>query len=243
LITIGVIPARYESSRFKGKLLFKIAGKSVIRHVYDRALECKSLDRVIIASDDSRIVDHAVGFGAETYLSKKKHTCGTERVAEAVARKRSDVIVNIQGDEVLIRPEVVESAIGALLSDKDADCGTVCHEIASMDDFRNPDLVKVVIDRNCNALYFSRSPIPYLKGGKRRTAPLYGHIGVYAFRRDALMRFTRLKRGTLEAAESLEQLRILESGMRIKVNLTKFKNISLNRKRDVPLIRNILESE
>ncbi len=243
MITIGVIQVRYDSSRFRGKALFRIAGKTVIQHVYERACCCDMLDRVIVATDDNRIAKHAMAFGAECFISRKKHTCGTERVAEAVRRKKADVVVNIQGDEVLLRPEVIEAAVNSLLSTEDISCGTACHEIESFDEFENEDFVKVVLDKQGCALYFSRSPIPHFSSNRAFSAPLLGHIGVYAFRKDTLLRFARMKPGVLEQAESLEQLRLLESGMKIKVSLTKFKNCSLNRKHDVPCIEKLLAAE
>jgi 3-deoxy-manno-octulosonate cytidylyltransferase (CMP-KDO synthetase) len=243
MITIGVIPVRYDSSRFRGKALFEIAGKTVIQHVYERACRCDMLDRVIVATDDNRIARHVMELGAECFISQKKHSCGTERVAEAVRRKKADIIINIQGDEVLLRPEVIEAAVSALVSSDDISCGTACHKIESADDFVNEDFVMVVLDKQGCALYFSRSPIPHIPSSNKSPAPRLGHIGVYAFKKDALLRFARMKPGILERTESLEQLRLLEAGMKIKVNLTKFNNCSLNRKHDVPIIKKFLAAE
>lgn len=240
---IGVIPVRYDSSRYRGKALVEIAGKTVIQHVYERACRCDLLDRVIVATDDSRIAKHVTELGAECFVSQKKHSCGTERVAEAVRHKKADIVVNIQGDEVLLRSEIIEASVSALNSSDDISCGTACHRIESDDDFENEDLVKVVLDNQGCALYFSRSPIPHIPSTDKSSAPRLGHIGIYAFTKDVLLRFARMKPGILEQTESLEQLRLLETGMKIKVNLTKFNNCSLNRKHDVPIIEKLLVAE
>lgn len=240
---VGVIPVRYQSKRFPGKALAKIAGKRVIEHVYERASRCPEFDRLIVATDDRRIQRCVLSIGAECFYSKVPHRCGTERVAEAVRGKRADVIVNIQGDEVLLKPQMVRVAIKALTSGENVSCGTVCHPIESVGDFINSDLVKVTLDRSGNALYFSRSPIPNLERRSRVVVPMLCHIGVYAFTRKALFRFARMKPTPLEQSESLEQLRLLESGMRVKVGLTKIKNFSLNRTQDIPIVERMIQEE
>lgn len=240
---VGVIPVRYQSKRFPGKALFRIAGKTVLEHVYERASRCREFDRLIVATDDRRIEKCARSIGAECFFSKTIHRCGTERVAEAVRGKKADIVVNIQGDEVLLKPAMVSLSIKALLSSSDVDCGTVCHPLESDDDFANPDCAKVVLDKKGNALYFSRSPIPNMDRAGRDRAPRLCHIGIYALTRKALQKFARTKQSILERSEMLEQLRMLESGMKIKVSLTKFKNFSLNRFQDVPIIEKILQEE
>lgn len=242
LKAVGVIPVRYQSTRLPGKALLKISGKTVLQHVYERSIGCERLDQVIIATDDARIERVAKSLGASCFMSKSRHSCGSERVAEAVRRKRVDIVVNIQGDEVLIRPEMISSAIDVLLSDDEYVCGTLCSPIESDDEFANKDIVKVVLDRDGSAMYFSRSPIPN-SSVSGVDAPRYAHVGVYAFRKTALLEFAKLPQSPLEKAESLEQLRILESGMKIKAALTKFKNFSLNRKRDIPIIEQMIQEE
>lgn len=244
MTVVGVIPVRYDSQRFPGKALFKIEGKTVIERVYQRAHRYRGFDRLIIATDDARIEQCARDFGAECFVSRKKHSCGSERVAEAVAGLKADIIVNIQGDEVLLRREIISAAIRAVRSDPSVSCGTVCHTIDSNSEFANEDLVKVVIDRNRYALYFSRSPIPnFVEARPKKGALRLGHIGIYAFRKAALQKFARLRPTPYELVEHLEQLRLIESGMKMKVSLTKFKNFSLNRKQDIPHIRRILQQE
>lgn len=240
---VGVIPVRYQSKRFPGKALARIAGKRVVQHVYERASKCPEFSRLIVATDDRRIEKLVLSIGAECYFSRTPHRCGTERVAEAVKGMRADVVVNIQGDEVLLRPSLVRVAIDALLSDESASCGTVCHVIDSPGDFANSDLVKVALDRRNNALYFSRSPIPNVQYCSGESTSMLCHIGIYAFKRKALVRFAKLKPAPLELCENLEQLRLLESGMRVKVGLTNLKNFSLNRPQDIPIVERMLQEE
>ena len=240
---VGVIPVRYHSKRFPGKALFKIQGKTVLEHVYKRASASSMLDRLIVATDDKRIADCATEIGAELFFSKTVHTCGTERVAEAVRRKKADIVVNIQGDEILLKPKIIAASIDALESGEDISCGTVCHPIDSDEDFVNEDIVKVVLDKKNMALYFSRSPIPNPARAGRDFALRLGHIGIYAFRKAALLRFAKIGPTPLERTEKLEQLRLLESGMKIKASLTKLKNFSLNRRNDIPVIVQMLQAE
>jgi len=240
LKVVGVIPVRYDSRRFPGKALFEIAGKTVIEHVYRRVLKCSRLTEVIIATDDTRIRDCARDFGAEVFFSRTRHSCGTERIAEAMAERKADIVVNIQGDEVVIKPRTITAAIDAVMSDGETDCGTACFRIDDEDEFNDPNLVKVVLDRNRYALYFSRSPIPHTAVVSEHSAPRYGHVGIYAFQPDALKLFASTKPTSLERTESLEQLRMLETGMRIKVSLTKTKNMSLNSRQDIPIIERLI---
>ncbi len=240
---IGVIPVRYESKRYPGKPLVKIAGKSVLEHVYTRALICPALDDVIIATDDDRIRVEAESLGAECFMSQTRHTCGTERVAEAVRSGNADVVVNIQGDELTIQPEDITLAVDTLLSDESISCGTICHLIDDKLEFEDPNLVKVVLDADGCALYFSRSAIPNRSRSGDVTEYGFGHVGIYAFRPEALNRFVSLGQSDLEKVEKLEQLRMLQNGMKIKVNLTKSKNISLNIPQDVPRAEKILKQQ
>ena len=230
---LGVIPVRYNSKRFPGKALFKIKGRPLIEWVYSRTKRCRLIDRLIIATDDDRIADCARSFGAEVFMSHKRHTCGTERIAEAAAQFKYPIVVNIQGDEISITSEIIRKAVGALQSDPRAWVGTVAHTITSADELKNPDLVKVVVDNDRNALYFSRCPIPYTSSTNSIKLAHYGHIGVYAFRHKYLQKFSVLKQGQLEKIEKLEQLRVLENGGRIKVAITKHKLVSINRRKDV----------
>ena len=240
---IGIIPARFSATRFMGKVLADLGGKPVVQHVWENAKKARLLEDLIIATDDERVVKAAEDFGAKVVYTSPDQPSGTDRLIEVVNPIDVEIVVNIQGDEVLLRPEVIEAAVSALVSSDDISCGTACHKIESGDDFVNEDLVKVVLDKSGYALYFSRSPIPHFPSSNKSSAPRLGHIGVYAFKKDALLRFARMKPGVLERTESLEQLRLLEAGMKIKVNLTKFNNCSLNRKRDVPIIEKLLAAE
>jgi 3-deoxy-manno-octulosonate cytidylyltransferase (CMP-KDO synthetase) len=212
---VGVIPARYAASRFPGKPLAPIAGRSLVRRVWEGAREAKQLDRVIIATDDGRIAEACQGFGAEVALTSPDHPTGTDRVAEVAAGLDAEVIVNVQGDEPLVAGHVIDAAIEALLEDASIPMATVAHAIepGSRGD---PNRVKVVLDRAGRALYFSRSPIPH-SGPDAPAGTCWQHAGLYAYRRAFLLDFVRLPRTPLERAESLEQLRALEHGHRIRV--------------------------
>jgi 3-deoxy-manno-octulosonate cytidylyltransferase (CMP-KDO synthetase) len=236
---LGVIPARYDSKRFPGKVLFKIKDKPLLQWVYENALRSRIIDRLIIATDDERVAECARGFGAEVFISRKRHKCGSERVAEAASRFNYPLVVNIQGDEISISPETIRLAVNALKSDTKAWAGTVSFRIENAPDLKNPDLVKVIVDKHKNALYFSRSIIPYSSKTTGKHAEYFGHIGVYAFRNKYLQKYAGLKQGPLEKSEKLEQLRILEHGGKIVVALSKSKTISINRRTDIRTLNNI----
>lgn len=222
-----VLPARYESTRFPGKPLAIIAGRPLIEWVYRRAREVPGAERVIVATDDERIARVVRGFGGEVVMTSSACRTGTDRVAEAVRGLEYDPIVNLQGDEPVFPTGLVARMAEAAAASPDADIVTACHPIADPDEVTNPNAVKVVMDENGWALYFSRSPIPYRVAGapagasgvaRRGDSPLgYRHIGIYVFRRSSLIRFTELPRSPLEIAEGLEQLRALERGMRVQV--------------------------
>jgi len=212
---VVVIPARYRASRFPGKPLARIAGKSVIQRVYEGCRAAKRVTRVLVATDDDRIAHACAGFGAEVAMTSPAHATGTDRIAEAAADLSEDIVVNVQGDEPLIRGDVVDAAVEALLADPDLPMATVAHA-AEPEALEDPNRVKVVTDRRGRALYFSRSSIPYLR--ERDAAPtIWQHVGLYAYRRAFLMEFVRLEPTLLERVESLEQLRALEHGYPIGV--------------------------
>lgn len=236
---LGVIPARYDSKRFPGKVLIKIKGKPLLQWVYENALRSRIIDRLIIATDNQRVAECASGFGAEVFISGRKHKCGSERVAEAASGLNYPVVVNIQGDEISISPEIIRLAISALKSDTKAWAGTVSFRIENALELKNPDLVKVIVDNRKNALYFSRSIIPFSSKTTGKSAEHFGHIGVYAFRNKYLQKYAGLKQGPLEKSEKLEQLRILEHGGKIVVALSKSKTISINRRTDIRTLNKI----
>ena len=219
-LTLGIIPARWASTRFPGKPLHPIAGKALVQHVWERCQECKNLDRIVIATDDQRILDAAASFGAEAVMASEDHPTGTNRIAEAAAAfPEATHVINIQGDEPLIDPSLIDELVSTLHQDAGISMATAANPItddALMDD---PNVVKCVLALNGDALYFSRSPLPF----RRAESPeleLYRHKGIYAYRRDFLEKFVTWQPSPLERAESLEQLRALENNARIKVLIT-----------------------
>ncbi len=217
---VGIIPARWSSTRFAGKPLYPINGKPLLYHVWKRCRRAKKLDALIIATDDMRIAEAAFDWGAEVALTSRRHRSGTDRVAE-VARHARDFafVINIQGDEPLIDPRLVDQVVEKLRSDRRIDIVTAAHPFQNPAEAKSPHQNKVVLDRNNCALYFSRSLIPY--HAKRSRVRHLRHQGIYGFRRNALLQFVRWKSTPLERAESLEQLRALENGVKIHVLITK----------------------
>ena len=230
---IGVIPARLDSTRFPAKVLADLWGKPIIQHVYERARKAKRLDEVLIATDDEKIFDTAKKFGAEVVITSKKHLTGTDRVSEAVKKNNAEIVINIQADVPLISPLMIDRVAEVLLDDSTLVMATLMKKIEKKEEFYNPNVVKVVIDKQGFALYFSRSPIPYLKDN----FVSYKHIGVYGYRKDFLLTFVQLPRSPLEKIENLEQLRVLENGYKIKMIETDYELIEVDTKED---LRNIL---
>jgi len=217
---VGIIPARWSSTRFPGKSLHLIADKPLLQHVWKRCLKAKNLHSVIIATDDMRIAEAAFGWGAEVALTSPRHQSGTDRVAE-VARnaKHFAFVINIQGDEPLIDPFLIDRLIKKLRSDPKVDIVTAAHPFEYPGEAFSQHQVKVIVDARGRALYFSRAAIPFPRNPSK--IKYLRHQGIYGFRRDALLRFVKWKRGPLERAESLEQLRALENGVSVHVLLTK----------------------
>jgi len=236
----AILPARWGSTRFPGKPLHLIAGKPLIQHVWERTLRAKSIAQVIIATDDMRIAEAAFAFGAEVSLTSPKHQSGTDRIAE-VAKKLTGIthILNVQGDEPLVDPSLLNRLAKTLLADPKLDMITAANVFAPGDDVNNPNAVKVVLDREGNALYFSRSPIPYLRN-TAAAVPYYRHQGLYGYSLKFLLQFVKWKPSPLEKAEQLEQLRALENGARIRVLLTKHASIGVDSPADVAAVEKIL---
>lgn len=233
---VGVIPARFASSRFPGKPVATIAGKPMIQHVWERASQSRYLQRVVIATDDDRIGQVARSFGAEVAWTRSDHLSGTDRVAEAAAATNAQLIVNIQGDEPLIDPAAIDTAILSLLDDPGTEMGTLKKRISCQDEIGNPNVVKVVTDHNGYALYFSRSPVPYCREG---SALYWRHVGLYVYRRALLLNYSNLKPGVLEQAEKLEQLRALENGIPIRVVETEYETIGVDTPDDLEAVEKL----
>lgn len=218
---VGIIPARWASTRFPGKPLHRIAGKPLLRHVWERCRRAKQLDSVIIATDDMRIAKAAFDWGAEISLTSSHHRSGTDRIAEVVRKaKEFAFIVNIQGDEPLVDPRLVDKLVEKLRSDRKIDIVTAAHPFSNFAEASSPHQVKVVVDLRGNALYFSRAPIPFLRN-EDSSATVLRHQGIYGFRRETLLQFVNWKPTPLERAEALEQLRPLENGVKVHVLVTK----------------------
>lgn len=240
---IGIIPARFASSRLMGKPLADIGGKPMIQHTYQSAKKSKLLDKVIIAVDDEKVFKEVKDFGAEVYMTPKNCTSGSDRIA-IVAQQIPDaaIIVNIQGDEPFIKGKMIDQAIEPLLFDKKVSVSTLARRITNVEEMKSPSVVKVVFDYNNFALYFSRSPIPFVRDAKSnlekvQSAEIYKHIGLYVYRREALLKFTNLKPTDLEQMEKLEQLRFLENGMKVKIVYTEYDSLSVDTPKDLEIAR------
>ena len=236
---IGVIPARLGSTRLKEKILVDLCGKPIIQHVYERAKKSKLLQDVIIACDDRRVLEKVRDFGGKAVLTSKDHPTGTDRLTEVVNDIDVRLVINIQGDEPFIDPMMIDDLITLMNTDSRQVMGTVVKKSNSREEFRNPDVVKAVVDKDRNVLYFSRSAIPtFLKEG----GFFYKHIGVYAFTKDFLFTFKALPPSRLEKSERLEQLRALENGYRIAAIETTIDTIGIDTAEDLRKARDLLNS-
>ena len=233
---VGIIPARYGSTRFEGKLLADFCGKTVIQHTWEKAKKSNSIEDLIIATDDKRIYNVDKGFGANVVYTSTAHKSGADRLTEVAASIDAKVIVNIQADEPLLHPSMIDDVAGAILKDSALVMTTLCHKIKNVAEIQDSNVVKVVFDRNGFALYFSRSPIPYERMGsddKLQVIDYYKHIGIYAYAKDFLFAFKSLPQSRLEKTEKLEQLRVIENGYRIKVIETKFDTVGIDTPEDL----------
>ncbi|MDD5115807.1 MAG: 3-deoxy-manno-octulosonate cytidylyltransferase [Candidatus Omnitrophica bacterium] len=239
---IGVIPARYSSSRFRGKVLVDIMGKPMLQHVWERAKASRILDELVIACDDEMVQKVASGFGAKTVMTSREHACGTDRISEVVNPLDVKVVVNIQGDEPLIDPMMIDSAARALLGDSSLSMATIMRKIDDPAEAADPNVVKVVVGKNDLALYFSRAPIPYLApNSDLKEATYYKHIGLYAYTKDFLFTYKNLPVSYLERTEKLEQLRVLSEGFKIKMIETKIDTISIDTPEDLERLKVLLQ--
>jgi len=239
LIITGIIPARYGSTRFPGKPLAYIAGKPMIQRVYEQASKSKLLNDVVVATDDIRIMNCVLDFGGRVILTDKNHKTGTDRICEVIKYVKTDIVVNIQGDEPFLNPVVIDTAVKPLIADRKLNVSTVAVEMKN--DFENPNKVKVVFDINHNALYFSRSVIPSDFRNAQRVK-YYKHLGLYAYRTKYLEKYSKLTPTLLELAESLEQNRMIENGEKIKIVITKLDSLSVDTPEDIKRILKILKT-
>lgn len=242
----AVIPARYASTRFPGKALAEIDGKPMIQHVYERTGRASLVGDVVVATDDERIRQAVASFGGKCVMTRADHETGTDRLAEVAAGLDADVIVNVQGDEPLIVPDMIDQAVNPFLDDPSLRMGTLKTRIKCLHDFLSPNVVKVVTDREANALYFSRSPLPFfrdkwqdLKDESFASGKLlcFKHVGLYVYRRDFLVEFAAMAPTFLELSEKLEQLRALENGIPIHVVETDFESIGVDTPDDLSKAR------
>lgn len=235
---IGIIPARYASSRFPGKPLALINGKSMIRRVYEQAMRASELDDVVVATDDERIAAEIESFGGKFVMTRSDHVSGTDRCYEALCQQKTefDAIINIQGDEPFIQPDQI-NLVARILHDGRSEISTLAYQITKNDELFSPNHVKVVFDTNGRALYFSRHPIPYVRNSEPELwltqQAYYKHLGIYGYLSRSLEKITSLKPSLLEKAESLEQLRWLENGLQIKVGITQTESIGIDTPADL----------
>lgn len=233
---IGLIPARYDSNRFPGKVLAEFEGKTILQHVYEKAKRSSLLEELVVATDDKRVYDAAVGFGAPVVITPKKYSSGTDRIADALSGLDCEIAVNIQGDQPCLVPEIIDETITRLMSQPDLSVATPICTLTDVKDVFNPNIVKVVIDQKGYALYFSRSPIPYINTNVKNIEEgmvFYKHIGIYAFRKKFLDMYSKLNKSSLEVTEKLEQLRIIENGYKIMTVKTVYDSPSVDIKEDI----------
>jgi 3-deoxy-manno-octulosonate cytidylyltransferase (CMP-KDO synthetase) len=241
---VVVIPARFGSTRLPGKPLVSLAGQPMIQRVYERAKSAQRVHRVIVATDDDRIVKAVQAFGGEARMTRPDHRTGTERVAEVAAHETGDVFVNVQGDEPLLDPTAVDTAVSALLDEPQTSIATVATPIKTPADIMDPNVCKVVLDFDENALYFSRAPVPWVRDTATHVQVRHlKHLGLYVFRRDALLEYPTLPQGELERIEQLEQLRWLENGWKIRVAEVEHDAVSVDVPNDISRVEKLLAAE
>lgn len=241
---VAFIPARYGSTRLNGKPLVNICGKPMVQWVCEKARAARLVNDVTVATDDERVMRAVRDFGGKAVMTSPAHTSGTDRVAEAVRGTHADIIVNVQGDEPLIEPRLIDQAVSPMLDDPGILLCTLKTRIRDEEEYRNPNAVKVVTDKDGFALYFSRSPLPHYRTPFNEAAhPAYKHIGLYVYRRDFLVEFSSLKPTPLEQSEHLEQLRALENGFRIKVVETDYSPVSVDTPEDLERVRALMKGK
>lgn len=236
-----VIPARYAAVRFPGKPLAEILGKPMIQHVFERTRRAQHAARILIATEDERIKAAVEKAGGEAILTRADHRTGTDRIAEVATHVTADIYINVQGDEPLIDPETIDAVAAAMIDDESVQLCTPCSAITQKNDIMDPNVVKVVLDFDGNGLYFSRAPIPWVRDtGTTVAARHWKHIGIYGYRREALLEFPTLPPGELERIEQLEQLRWLENGFHMRVVETEYDPVSVDVPADIERVEKIL---
>ncbi len=243
---VVIIPSRYNATRFPGKPLALLKGKPIIQHVYEHAVQARLVDHVLVATDDSRIYNAVIRFNGKVVMTSGSHESGTDRIAEAAEGIECEYIINVQGDEPFIEPDMIDDVVNLLYNDDKVSISTLVKRITDMDEVYSPHVVKAVLDDEDFALYFSRSPVPYhrdewsIHGREHRAQNTdtddlycYKHIGIYGYRKEALVKFSSLKQCRLEKIEKLEQLRALNAGMKIKVKETRFDTFGIDTKEDL----------
>ncbi|MCP4552630.1 MAG: 3-deoxy-manno-octulosonate cytidylyltransferase [Bacteroidetes bacterium] len=244
---LGIIPARYESTRFPGKPLIDIDGKSMIQHVYKNAKQSASLDTVVVATDDQRIYDHVKKFGGEVVMTDNAHQSGTDRCGEVIktlskSGKNFDIVINIQGDEPFLDPSQIELLINCFRENSKTQIATLVKKIEQSVELFNPNIVKVIIGINGDAIYFSRSPIPFARDVEQNKwlekSNYLKHIGIYGYQASVLMQLIKLKKTDLEISENLEQLRWIENGYKIKISFTSIENAAIDTPDDLKKLTN-----
>ncbi len=244
----AIIPARFASSRLPGKPLADILGKPMIQRVYEQVVQARSVDRVLVATDDERVREAVDSFGGEVRMTREDHVSGTDRLAEVAADLDCDLVVNVQGDEPLIDPVVIDKAVAPLVCDPLVLMGTLVAPLNSREEFLNPNVVKAVVDAKGDALYFSRAPIPWPRDAADNLSEdlqevrALRHIGLYVYRREFLLRFAAMEESLLEKTERLEQLRVVEAGMKIRTVLTEHGAIGVDTPEDLERVREILQA-
>lgn len=232
-----IIPARYDATRFPGKPLAKLKGKPIIQHVFEQSERASLVNSVLVATDDRRIYETVTGFGGKAVMTSGKHQSGSDRIAEAAGGIECDMVINVQGDEPFVRPEMIDDVVDLLYNDDRVSISTLARKIGTVEELLSPNVVKVVTDNEGFALYFSRAPIPYHRDDWRdlnnisiagQRTEVFKHIGIYGYRKEALIRFSSLPPGKIERIEKLEQLRALACGMRIKVKETEFDTFGID---------------
>jgi 3-deoxy-manno-octulosonate cytidylyltransferase (CMP-KDO synthetase) len=237
---LAVIPARYASTRFPGKIIAPLAGKPLVFHTYQQACKARLVTEALVAADDERVVEALRPYDVRVVMTRRDHPSGTDRIAEVAERSDADIIVNVQGDEPLIDPNTIDAAIRPLMEHPEVPMSTARHRITQPEQIGNPNVVKVVCDAQGYALYFSRSPIPYIRDEADRGAAAtcyWEHVGLYVYRRAFLVQYAKMPQTPLEKLEKLEQLRVLENGFKIAVVETPYESISVDTPEDLENVR------